>query len=54
MTRYNISFVYSNNGTAYSRTSTFVNASSEQEAKQIVRDNYPNAKDIKIIGKRSM
>jgi len=52
MTRYNISFTYSNNGTARSQTSTFVNATSETEAKNMIKKKYPNVKDIKIIGKR--
>ena len=52
MTRYNVSLKYSNNGTSWSQTSTFVNASSEAEAKRMIQDKYPNAKDIKIIGKR--
>lgn len=52
MTRYNISLKYSNNGTSWSQTSTFVNASSESEAKSMIKDKYPNAKDIRIIDKR--
>ena len=54
MTRYNISLKYSNNGTSWSQTSTFVNASSEAEAKRIIKDKYKNAKDIKVIGKRPL
>lgn len=52
MTRYNISLKYSNNGTAWSQTSTFVNASSVAEAKKIVKDKYKNAKDIKVLAQR--
>lgn len=52
MTRYNISFKYSNNGTAWSQTSTFVNASSDAEAKRMIKDKYPYVKDIKVIAKR--
>lgn len=52
MMRYNICLKYSNNGTSWSIISTFVNASSEAEAKRMIRDKYPNAKDIKVIGKR--
>lgn len=52
MTRYNISLKYSNNGTSWSQTSTFVNASSEAEAKKIIKTKYKNAKEIKIIGKK--
>ena len=54
MTRYNISLKYSNNGTSWSQTSTFVNASSEAEAKKMIKDKYKNVKDIKIIGKRPL
>ena len=52
MTRYNISLRYSNNGTAWSQTSTFVTANSEAEAKEMVKEKYKNAKDIKVIAKR--
>ena len=54
MTRYNISLKYSNNGTAWSQTSTFVNASSEAAAKKMINDKYKNAKDIKVIAKRPL
>ena len=52
MTRYNISLKYSNNGTAWSQTSTFVNASSVAEAKKIIKSKYKNAKDIKVLAQR--
>ena len=54
MTRYNISLKYSNNGTSWSQTSTFVNSSSEAEAKKMIKNKYKNAKDIKVIGKRPL
>lgn len=52
MTRYNISLKYSNNGTSWSKTSTFVNANSESEAKAIIRQKYKNATEIVILAKR--
>lgn len=54
MTRYNISLKYSNNGTSWSRTSTFVNARSEAEAKSIVKTKYKNATEIRILAKRPL
>lgn len=52
MTRYNISFKYSNNGTAWSQTSTFVNAPSVAEAKKMIKAKYKNAKDLKVLNQR--
>lgn len=54
MMRYNISFKYSNNGTSWSQTSTFVNAPSVAEAKKMIKKKYPNAKDIRVLAQKSV
>ena len=52
MTRYNISLKYSNNGTSWSQTSTFVNAPSVAEAKKLIKKKYPNAKEIRVLAQK--
>ena len=52
MTRFNISYKYSNNGTAWSMTSTFVNASSSAEAIKMVKKKHPYVKEVRVIAKK--
>ena len=52
MKRYNISFRFSRNGTSWSRSSTFVNASSESDAIAQIRSRYAYVEDIRILSVR--
>lgn len=52
MTRYNISYKFSRNGTSWSMSSTFVIANSPDEAIKEVKSMYPYVSNVKIIGQR--
>lgn len=49
--RYHLAFQCTKNGHFRSFMTYYVNASSEAEAKRLVKENYPDAKAFRIIGK---
>lgn len=52
MTRYNIRYKFSRNGTSWSLSSTFVVAESESDAIRQVESMYPHVTDIKVLAQR--
>jgi hypothetical protein len=50
MKRYNLSFRFSRNGTAWSIGSAFVNATSESDAIAQIRRKYPYVENIRVVG----
>ena len=54
MKRYNLTFRFSRNGTAWSMGSTFVNASSESAAIAQVRKKYRYVENICVVGVRDL
>ena len=54
MIRFNIRYEFSRNGSSWSQTSTFVNASSEEDAVEMVKNMYPYVRNIKILAKKSV